>query len=228
MADEGLRFSGPAIGAIAAGGLLVFAGLKGYSLGTALQDIIMGTSPLSESQVNPITGTPATAAAGGTAGGTATDSEIANQALSYAGKIGYCYGGAMEAAVNGCPAGKPDCSSFVNWVVGHDLQLAIPGYAPGAYDGTVHGPGTISWAVFGSGISRAEVQAGDIVVWGPSVHMGVAISNTEFVSDQDPELAVGTANIDSAGTLGILFCRRIVTPAAPAAGQPQTTTGPEA
>jgi hypothetical protein len=50
------RFSGSAIGAIAAGGLLVFAGIKGYSMSATLKAIIQGKSPLSQTNANPITG----------------------------------------------------------------------------------------------------------------------------------------------------------------------------
>jgi hypothetical protein len=84
MADEGQRFSGPALGSIAAGGLLVFAGIKGYSLTTALQDILKGTSPLTETQAKPITSTTETSPAGGTItseGGQPSGSDAQNQAL---------------------------------------------------------------------------------------------------------------------------------------------------
>ena len=48
---------------MAAGGLLVWSGVKGASVTTALRDFLSGTKPTG-TNVNPI-GTPAAAAAGG-------------------------------------------------------------------------------------------------------------------------------------------------------------------
>lgn len=91
----------------------------------------------------------------------------------------YAFGG-----VPGPSGADPwDCSSAMNWIVSYE-GLAIPGYGPGQYDGTVHGPSTIGWldaqgGVVGS-IDRSEVQGGDIMCW--RTHMGMAISDTHMVS----------------------------------------------
>jgi hypothetical protein len=51
------RFSGLALGSIAVGSVLVFAGVKGYSIGQAVQDLIQGKNPANEPVTKPISGT---------------------------------------------------------------------------------------------------------------------------------------------------------------------------
>jgi hypothetical protein len=91
VTSDGTAFSGPAIGAIAVGGLLVFAGVKGYSLATTVQDVIQGHSPVTQAQSTAITGTTAAQAAttltspsGGTitsVGGEPSGTDAENKAL---------------------------------------------------------------------------------------------------------------------------------------------------
>jgi hypothetical protein len=52
--------SGAALGAIAAGTVFTYAGLKGYSIPQTIQDIVTGKSPARQAQVTPV-GTPASA-----------------------------------------------------------------------------------------------------------------------------------------------------------------------
>lgn len=100
--------------------------------------------------------------------------------------IGHCYiyGGAPGRNGQACW----DCSSAVNFWVGVEAGAAIPGFPPGTYDGSVHGPSTLGWlgwlgiGVFG--ITRAQVVAGDIMCW--QTHMGVAVSNTDMISALNP------------------------------------------
>jgi peptidoglycan DL-endopeptidase CwlO len=203
---DGESFSGSAIGAIAAGGLLVFAGIKGYSLATTLQDVVQGKNPLDQTQTAAITGTTAAQAAASLSSATApstTGSAIANAALKYQGHC-YLYGGAPGISGTGCW----DCSSFVNWVVGHDLGLAIPGYAAGTYNGTVHGPATGSWMLFGNAVSASDAVAGDIVV-GPT-HMGIVTGPGEYVSAHDPAEGTSVASI-SGFPDPVKFYRRLAT-----------------
>jgi hypothetical protein len=56
------RFNGVALASIAAGGLFVFAGIKGYSIPSTIQDIIQGKSPLKQTQTTAITAGTATPA----------------------------------------------------------------------------------------------------------------------------------------------------------------------
>lgn len=124
-----------------------------------------------------------------------TGNAISDDAMKYVGS-GYVYGG------NADKIGNWDCSSFVSYVLGHDLSIPLPGGiwgGPGMPPST-HGPTTGSYALYGAQIDQSQVEAGDLVVW--STHMGIAISNTEIVSAQDEQLGVGTSSI--AGTTSSL------------------------
>lgn len=124
-----------------------------------------------------------------------TNSAIANDALKYVGS-GYVYGG------NASKVGDWDCSSFVSYVLGHDLGIGLPGGSWGqpGFPPNTHGPTTGTYALWGTALNQQEVQPGDLVVW--SSHMGIAISNSEIVSAQDEKLGVGTSSI--AGTTASL------------------------
>lgn len=119
--------------------------------------------------------------AGAGSGGTRQD--VVNEALNSIGHA-YLFGGAP--GING---DQPwDCSSCVNDNVGRVNRLAIPGYAAGGYDGSVHGPSTIGWldaqgGVVGS-IDRSLAEGGDIACW--RTHMGMFINHDEMVSAANP------------------------------------------
>jgi hypothetical protein len=63
------KVNGVALAAVAAGGVFVYAGLKGYSLTQTIQQIVQGKTPAGQPQTTGI-GDPATAAAGGTGAST--------------------------------------------------------------------------------------------------------------------------------------------------------------
>lgn len=194
MAVEGI--SAPAVIAAGAGALVLWSGLKGASIGGGVRSLLGGKAP-SGANVNPVQGGSGASGAG-VAG--ASDSAIAGDAMRYlnSGSV-YKWGGAT-------PAGW-DCSGFVNWVVGHDLGMAIPGSPSGAYTG--HGPVTMQWAAFGTSVPRSQVQAGDLIVW-PLVHMGIAVSNTQMINCPGPggSPAPVIGGIDGTG-LGVVTYRRL-------------------
>lgn len=67
------RVNGVALGAVAAGSLFLFAGAKGFSILSTLQDVVTGKTPLKQAVANPV-GTPsAAAAASSTPGGLGGD-----------------------------------------------------------------------------------------------------------------------------------------------------------
>lgn len=175
MAGRGIYFS-----ALGAGVLLFWSGFKGWSIVSTVQDVITGKQPAGPAVNAPAN--PLTAASQGMTS-LAAPGSIAADALNYTGHA-YRYGGAP-----GKDGSQPwDCSSFVNWVVSHDLNLAWPG--SGRYDGTSHGPPTGVWAawILGRGMSvkggLAAAQANDIVVW--TGHMGIAIGGGQMVSALNP------------------------------------------
>jgi peptidoglycan DL-endopeptidase CwlO len=183
------KSQGIGYGAIAAGSLFLYAGIRGYSIPQAAQNIITGKSPATGQTTALLTSSAGGQIGGGSPAGSTTSSAIANAALKYNGHC-YRYGGAPGLDGKGCW----DCSSFVNWVLGHDLGLAIPGFK--TYDGSQHGPGTVSYLVWGGGqhILASHAVAGDLVVSGgvgAGAHMGIITGPGEYISAHDP--AEGTS-----------------------------------
>jgi cell wall-associated NlpC family hydrolase len=170
--------NGVALSAVGAGVLFVWSGVKGWSvLGTA-KELVTGVQPQG-TNMYPLSGGNASSGSGVVGG---SSSGIAQDALRYQGHP-YLYGGSAGTSGN-----NPwDCSSFCNWVCGHDEKLPIPGMGAGSYNVSFHGPTTVQWAIFPrlSSVSASEVAAGDIIVW--PTHMGIAISNTQMISAVDPQ-----------------------------------------
>lgn len=187
-----MPINGVALASVSIGSILIWSGIKGWNLTQTFGEIITGKVP-SGSEQYPLAG-PSSASSGGNVSGIAADA-IAN--IGHA----YSYGGAPGKD------GKSswDCSSMVNWIVGHDAGKAIPGYGPGKYDGSVHGPPTGSWGVWPGlqHISASELQANDIIVW--TLHMGIAVSNTEMVSALNGTLGTKRTPIAGYGN-GPLMC----------------------
>lgn len=118
---------------------------------------------------------------------TGANSQIAVTALKYSGS-GYVFGG------NADRVGNWDCSSFVFYVLAHDLGLSVlghkwgdPGVPPHA-----HGPVASQYKLIGIGVSRPA--AGDVVAW--NTHVGIALDANRIVSARTPAEGVGTSTID--------------------------------
>jgi cell wall-associated NlpC family hydrolase len=192
-----------------AGGVVAYAGVKGWGLGGTFRDIISGqnpnTNPVLTAQITPgLSGAAGTAAYGyGTPG--AASGSIAGIAESLIG-FPYVWGGAPAT-------GGTDCSGLVNWAVGKLGGRSIPGYRNGSYSGTTHGPNTLMWlAWLGTGIThihQAEAQAGDLAIW--QTHMGIIVDNgISMVSDLNPSLGTRKTTIAGAAPPGeVLVCARL-------------------
>lgn len=208
------RVDGISLGAVAAGAVFTYAGLKGYSIPHTIQDIVTGKSPAGQDQAAPITGAAFVTQGAGIA--TAAGSAIANDALQYQG-AGYVWGGAPARGV-----GNWDCSSFANWTVGHDEGLAIPGYPAGTYDGTAHGPVTLEWLIWSGcvtiGHQGSAAQAGDLCVW--QTHMGIATGGGQMISAQNPQGGTRVSGIDGFITGELLYVRRLRAAAGAVTGGP--------
>ena len=103
---------------------------------------------------------------------------IASDALMYVGSP-YVWGGAA-GTVKGKDAGT-DCSGFVNMVLGRDLGMAVPGYGAGQYTGAEHGGTVADYIAWGGATTLGKGEsptAGDLVCYGPDVHIGIATSAT--------------------------------------------------
>jgi cell wall-associated NlpC family hydrolase len=131
-----------------------------------------------------------------------TGQAIARAALRYAGgRYGYVYGG------TGARPGDWDCSSFVSYVLGHDLGLALPGgsWRQVTGNGTEHGPVVVSYADWSGATTVGTPQAGDLCCWvglGTSGHVGIAISADEMVSALNPDVGTVRSGIVGNGPAG--------------------------
>lgn len=109
--------------------------------------------------------------------------------------VRYVWGGAN-------PITGWDCSGCMNWVIGAQFHLAIPGYAPyGFNDMSGHGPVVQDWIDW-IGVTRGVFPnvsplPGDLIAWQPNVHIGMAFSPTQFVSAANPNQGTIEADIGS-------------------------------
>lgn len=190
-----MAVNGKALAVTSIGVLFIWSGIKGWSLLGTVQDLVTGATP-SGANVNPL-GTGATSSLPGNSAGGGSIADVAKQYEGHA----YRFGGAP-----GKDGSQPwDCSSFANFVLGVRLGLRIPGYAAGAYDGSVHGPVTGQWGIWPgiSHVSRASVQAGDLIVW--TGHMGIALDNATMISALNANVGTKITPIEGNGN-GPILC----------------------
>ena len=192
---------GPAVASITAGAILLYSAVSGQSILGTVKDLIQGEKPPSIKSTSAATGLSASSGFG--TGGAGSGSAIAADALQYVGH-GYVYGGPSN------PNGGWDCSSFVSYVLGHDLSYKLPGgsWAQVTSNGTSHGPVAAQYLVWSGAksIPRVVVQAGDLLCW--ETHVGFAADSNQMISALDS--VSGTCVSDIAGPTGeVLVCRRI-------------------
>jgi cell wall-associated NlpC family hydrolase len=201
MAVKGI--SAPAAGAMGAGALFLYSGITNRRVTDVLRAVLSGKAPPSAGAY-PLATTPsATSTPAST-----TTSSIANDALKYEGHP-YLSGGAPG------PSGTSpwDCSSFCNWVLGHDLGMTLPGSSTPGYSGTSHGPTTLSYLAWAGaqtvGHGASQTQPGDLCVW--QTHMGIAIGNGQMISALDEQLGTQVTSISGGAPPGeLLFVRRVI------------------
>ena len=184
--------NGYALAAIGAGIVFTWSGVKGWSVLPTIGEIISGKSPNTSETL------PLTSGDGSTGGVGKTGNAIADDALKYQGHA-YVFGGAPGR--NGTHAW--DCSSFCNWVIGHDTGNAIPGIGSGKYDGSTHGPPTGSWAIWPGArrVSHADLSPGDVIVW--ATHMGIYIGNNKMISAESPANGTRIGDVTNPNKLGL-------------------------
>jgi hypothetical protein len=119
------------------------------------------------------------------------------------------------------PVGNWDCSSFVTYVLGHDLGMALPGgkYGDPGFPPNAHGPVVLDYAQWSGAVSVRSASRGDLCIWqgaGPNGHIGIALGPNQMVSALDPEQGVAVTPIQGVGPAGAPLIYRQVT----AAGHP--------
>lgn len=141
---------------------------------------------------------------------------LAQIAAKYVG-TGYAWGG---------PADRPgnwDCSSFVSFCL-HEANLPLPGgrWGDPGFPPHSHGPTTGTYLLYGTPIGRADVNAGDLVVW--PTHIGIAVSNTDMISAENPRDGTQRSAIDGFMRSEIAQYRRPPAGGTTAPGAPPTST----
>jgi cell wall-associated NlpC family hydrolase len=187
--------SGLALAYLSVGAILMYEGIENTSTATTLKSLLSGNLPAPGPQTS---GTGASGLGGGAVlGMSATGLAVAQNALTYVGAP-YVWGG-------GNPDGW-DCSGFVNYVLGHNFGLTLPGGVTD-FDGSYHGPVVSQYVLWTAAtrVSSSAIQAGDLICYPPDVHMGIAINGTQLVSAEDP--SSGTQVSDIGGWLPYVVVR---------------------
>lgn len=191
----------------ATGAVVLWSGIKGWTISQTFRQLLSGKTPSGSSE--PIsTAVAASSSSATSVPVTATGNTIADDAQKYAGHP-YLYGGAP-----GSDGSRPwDCSSFCNWVLGHDLGMILPGQSSPGYSGTSHGPNTVLYLAWSRaqtvGHSPSAAQAGDLCVW--QTHMGIALGGGQMISALNQSLGTRVTTIEGGSPGGeVLFVRRVV------------------
>ena len=153
--------SGPAVGALAFGGLLIYAAVTDQPIADALRSLVKGVASGPSPFVKP-SGSGGTGDASGISGGAFP--ELASAASKYLGRP-YKWGGNFDP-----PNGGGDCSGLV-WRSFKDLGISAPRVSSAQ----------LMWNQTRK-ISRDQVSAGDLVgrIGAPG-HIGIAVSNNEAI-----------------------------------------------
>lgn len=191
-----------AVAAIGIGGLFVYAGIRGFSILKAAQNVVRGTGP-DKGQTAALLAMPGSQSgtSGGTSGG---GGDFAGIGQKYVGKLHYVFGGPP-------PMGTVDCSSFASKVLAEG-GVSKPGGA--SYDPRTHGPNTLNYLTWTGaktiGHSASVAQRNDLCVW--QTHMGICIGNGQMVSarsaQSNPNVGIDDIQGDVPGE--VLFVRRLI------------------
>jgi cell wall-associated NlpC family hydrolase len=171
------------------------AAIKGIV--TSAQAAAAAAANAAPGTINQPTGPAATGQAGG--GG----ERIAAQALKYIGS-GYVFGG------NADRVGNWDCSSFVSFVLGHDLGYPLPGgkWGDPGMPPHAHGPATTNYMLWGKPVNASQAAKGDLVV--SSEHMGIVVGPGQYMSAKTPVLGTNLGSYTSSFPGGTPVFRRVV------------------
>jgi cell wall-associated NlpC family hydrolase len=162
-----------AVGALAAGGLLIYAAITDQPLADALRNLVKGTALKPAAFVKPISNS---ASGSGVNIGSGPLASLASAASKYLG-VPYRWGGSDSSGM--------DCSGLV-WRSFRDIGITAPRVSSAQ----------LAWSQVRK-IGRADVSAGDLVGHlGVPGHIGVAISNSEAIFAPHTGTVVQVQSID--------------------------------
>lgn len=181
---------------VGAGTLFAYAGITGKSALGTLYSVVSGKSPKSLAKTEPIIGQDS-----GTGSilstinaGAGSGSAIAAAAAKYVGHK-YVYGGPSN------PNGGWDCSSFVSYILGHDIGMNIPGgsWVSVTGNGASHGPTSETYATWSGAtdVGRSAAAPGMLLCW--STHVGFVLDAQHMISAYDTASGTIVTGIDGAG-----------------------------
>lgn len=209
--------NGFAIALLCAGGGIIYAGAKGFSIAAVFHSLIEGKDPSKLAQMYPVdqpiidvhdpstAGGPATGASSvvSSSGSFGSNSAIANAAMKYNHTTLYIFGKAR-------PYTGWDCSGFVNYVLGHDLGMTLPGGVKN-FDGSWHGPVSAQYCLWSGAVTvpRGDCQAGDIVTYGVG-HMGIAVGPNSVINAYETGHLTEVLPLEAAGYQRPILIRRVL------------------
>ena len=164
---------GTAVALAAAGGYLIFVGIKDLSFAAGLRQMFSGIVPTGPAPKKADVPSQLQFIPGGATGGadaagqlpaTSLGNRIANAAMKYVG-VPYRWGGAT-------PAGW-DCSGFVTYVLHHDIGLDLPSNTHTTAAGFLVWKGATT-------IPRASAAPGDLVCW--AGHIGIVVDGKNMIN----------------------------------------------
>lgn len=189
---------GVAVAYAVTGGLILFSGIKGASISDTVSSVLTGNLTVTSSE--PITAQNSGSGSTPSATGNATGQQILGDAMKYNGHK-YVFGGPSN------PTDGWDCSSFASYVLGHDLDMMLPGkqsWSTATENGKIHGPVADEFAKTPGftkvGDNPKSNQPGDLLVW--TGHVGFGTGNGGMFSAYDS--ASGTLATTASAPYGFL------------------------
>jgi resuscitation-promoting factor RpfB len=143
----GQRINGAALGAMAAGSVFLFAGIKGYSIPATIQDIVSGKNPKNQAQANAITGGTLTSSTGVSGANVLSGSDAQNRALGKTMAAARGWTGAQWTALD---------TLWGTYESGWSSTVANPG----------SGAAGIAQNISGFGPGYEKGNAGQQITWG--------------------------------------------------------------
>lgn len=188
------QINGIALGAMLGGAIFAYSGIKGMSVSAVLRNLIAGKDP----STLPITGAILPAPDG--TGTSATPSSFSGASGSIAGDA-VKYVGVPYVWASANPSKGWDCSGFVNWVLGHDLGMTLPGGVKN-FTGSWHGPVAAQYFVWTGAktIPRSQAASGDLACW--PTHIGIVTDNNHMVNAYSHNRPTSITPIDGWGPPG--------------------------